>query len=96
MTAMARTDLWKTLRLYLVPGILIGGVKLASIFAWFLAASIGQVGSNYVAGDFVGILLMGLGGTAISIIGWPLVIFNLLTGKASLSAVLFFPWVTTL
>ena len=84
------------MKLYLIPGVVIGGVKLASMIGWFLAASIGQVGSNYIPGDFLVIFLLSIGGVALAISGWPLVLYNVLTGTAPLPAVLFFPWVTAL
>jgi hypothetical protein len=96
MAAVTQVNIWKGLKLYLVPGMLIGGVKLVSVAGWFLAALAGQVGTNYVAGDFLGILLMSLGGVALAIIGWPIVLYNVLTGAASLPVVLLFPWVTNL
>jgi hypothetical protein len=96
MAEVARAGLWKALKLYFVSGILLGGVKLASLCTWLLAASLGQVGANYVAGDFFGILLLSVIGVALAIIAWPIVFYNVLIGTASLPAVLFFPWVTTL
>ena len=96
MTAVTQANIWKGLKLYLIPGMLIGGVKLISVVGWFLAALVGQVGMNYVAGDFLGILFMSLGGVALAIIAWPIVLYNVLAGAASLPVVLFFPWVTNL
>ena len=96
MIVAARTNVRKVLKFYLIPGFVLGGIKLASIVAWFLAAPIGLVGSNYVAGDFLGILLMSFGGVVLEVVGWPIVLFNLLSGTASLAVVLFFAWVTHL
>ena len=93
---MMREILRRVWGLYLLPGLLIGGIKFLSVFTWFfyqpIAAAIGP--SNHFG--FVNaatILGLGLVGTAIAIIGWPFVLYSLLTGGASLSAILFYPWV---
>ena len=96
MVEAVRANGRKILKLYLIPGLLIGGIKLASILAWVITVAFGLTGENYVAGDIIGILLMGFIGAVIAIIGWPMVIFNVLAGSAHPSEVLFFPWVTTL
>ena len=83
--------------LYLVPGLLVGVIKFVSVFTWFfyqpIAGAIGLSNQSFCFIDGVTILVIGLVGTAIAILTWPFVLYTVLTGGASLSAVLFYPWV---
>ena len=86
---------WK---LYLVPGFLIGGIKFLSVFAWFfylpLAGSLGLSNQHPGFVESVGTLAMGLIGACLTMIAWPVAIYMVATGSASIGEMLFYPWVT--
>ncbi len=78
-----------------MPGLFIGAIKFLSVFTWFFYQPVASVltGDDFSTPDVVTIFAIGLIGTVIAIIGWPIVVYNVLIGTASLPAVLFFPWV---
>jgi hypothetical protein len=83
----------RLLFLYFAPGSLVGAIKGLSLFSWLFYQQIAVVTGRFSFGDFVTMLGLGLVGTIIAIIGWPIVVYKMIVGAASLPAVLFFPWV---
>ncbi|MDP9412626.1 MAG: hypothetical protein M3Q08_00710 [Pseudomonadota bacterium] len=83
---------------YLVPGFLLGGVKFFSVFTWFFFSPVAAfLGLSESSPSFIvaaGTLMSGFVGAALATIAWPLSVWGILSGQASLTEMLFYPWVT--
>ena len=97
MTNSVRAKLRRAWEVYLIPGYLVGGIKLFSVITWTFGQPVAKMLglSNQTPSFFesVGTMAFGLAGAVFAMIAWPIAVYMMASGSSSISEMLFYPWV---